>query len=297
MAAAAPAPPFAPRRAQPVSPGRRVPDDAGAQGRRARERRSGAARRATRRLSGAVGHADARRRFATAAARTRAAPAHPRARGALPRLCGGARPPGGGGARRPGRPGGGQRLLPRGDRLRRLRPRHRLLRGLTAAHPGSAYALLNYGYAYVDKIPSAGAITRVILANTAVTLFSQAIELEPSWLALYTRGNSYLYWPKVFGRAPLAVADLERAVAMGKAHGQQPYHVRAWIALGDAYWKIDQLERARATWEEALRRFPGEPRLVARLARQGDELAALIDGELDPDKRVDTDLSVLEEAR
>ncbi|HEV8242305.1 MAG TPA: tetratricopeptide repeat protein [Thermoanaerobaculia bacterium] len=164
---------------------------------------------------------------------------------------------------------------------------------LTDEHPGAANALLNYGYAYVDKIPAAGAITQVILANSALTLFGKSLDLQESWLGLYTRGNSYLYWPKVFGRTPLGVADLEKAVARGDAEGNRPYHVRAWIALGDGYWKLDQLDKARATWQEGLRRFPGEPRLQARLDKQGEELTALIEGSMDPAKRVDTDLAVL----
>lgn len=164
---------------------------------------------------------------------------------------------------------------------------------LTAEHPRSANALLNHGYAYVDKIPAAGAITQVILANSALTLFGKSLDVEESWLGLYTRGNSYLYWPKVFGRTPLGVADLEKAVVKGDAEGNRPYHVRAWIALGDGYWKLDQLDKARATWQEGMRRFPGEERLEARLAREGEELGKLIEASMDPAKRVDTDLAVL----
>ena len=164
---------------------------------------------------------------------------------------------------------------------------------LTEAHPRSANAMLNYGYAYVDKIPAAGAVTRVLLANSAVTTFGRVLDIESSWLALYTRGNSYLYWPRVFGRAPLGVADLEKAVEVGKREGKRPYHVRAWIALGDGYWKLDQLAKARATWQEGLRLFPGDAQLTARLAHAGEELAKLIETSLDPNQRVDTDLAPL----
>jgi tetratricopeptide (TPR) repeat protein len=166
---------------------------------------------------------------------------------------------------------------------------------LGAAHPRSAHLQLNYGYAYVDKIPAAGAITRVILANKAIERFTAAVTLEPGWLALYTRGNSYLFWPTVFGRTPHAVADLEKAVALGDAAGNRPVHVRAWIALGDGLWKLDRLEPARAVWQEGVRRFPVDPRLAARLASTGDALAAIVTADLDPDKRVDTDLSPLAE--
>lgn len=165
---------------------------------------------------------------------------------------------------------------------------------LTAAHPQAAFAWLNYGYAYVDKIPAAGSITQVILANNALTQFSKSIEIKKSWIALYTRGNSYLYWPKVFGRAPLGVADLEQAVDMAKKEPKKKkVHVRAWVALGDGYWKTDQLEKAKATWREGLALYPGEPQLEARLAKSGEELETYIQDQLDPNKRVDTNLEPL----
>jgi len=168
---------------------------------------------------------------------------------------------------------------------------------LVADHPDSAFAWLNYGYVYVDKMPVAGAITQVILANDALTRFSRSVELKASWIALYTRGNSYLYWPKIFGRAPLAVADLERAVAVSKTEPKHAHHAHAWAALGDAYWQSEQPARARATWEEGAKLFPDDPGLKARLARQGEELEAYIADQLDRTKRVNTDLRELWEDR
>lgn len=164
---------------------------------------------------------------------------------------------------------------------------------LVTQHPKAAYAWLNYGYVYVDKIPAAGSITQVILANNALTNFTKSIELERSWIALFTRGNSYLYWPKIFGRGPLAVTDLEEAVAISKKGPQKKVYVRAWIALGDAYWRTDQPDKAKATWKEALALFPGHPQLEARLARDGEALEQYIYDQLDPNKRVDTNLSPL----
>jgi len=162
---------------------------------------------------------------------------------------------------------------------------------LVADHPNSPNAYLNYGFAYVDKIPAAGTITQVILANTALTYFTKSLELKPSWIAYYTRGNSYLYWPKIFGRAALGVADLEQAMKMQKADSQKrSYHVRAYISLGDGYWKTDQLDKARAIWKEGLGLFPDDIQLKARLSKEGDELKEYIDDVLDPNKRVDTNL-------
>ena len=164
---------------------------------------------------------------------------------------------------------------------------------LVADHPGSAFAWLNYGYVYVDKMPSAGAITQVILANDALQQFTRSVELKASWIALYTRGNSYLYWPKIFGRGPLAVADLERAVAISKSEPKRAYHAHAYAALGEAYWRTDQPESARATWEAGARLFPQDAVLKALLSRQGDDLEAFIADQVDRTKRVDTDLREL----
>ena len=168
---------------------------------------------------------------------------------------------------------------------------------LVTDHPQAANAWLNYGFAYVDKIPAAGSITQVILANNALTQFSKSIELRKSWLALYTRGNSYLYWPKVFGRAPLGVADLEEAVAIVRKEKKKPVYVRSFIALGDGYWKTDQLDKEKTVWQEGLQLFPGDPQLQARIARAGtpEELETYINEQLDPNKRVDTNLLPLVE--
>jgi len=161
---------------------------------------------------------------------------------------------------------------------------------LTAANPKASNAFLNYGFCYVDKIPAAGSITQVILANTALGFFTKSIDLKPTWIALYTRGNSYLYWPTIFGRASLGVADLERAYAMQKTDTKRSYHVRVYISLGDAYWKTDNLEKAKAIWKEGTAQFPDNKPLKDRLSKEGDALKEYIESVLDPNKRVDTDL-------
>src|SRR6185369_4655547 len=165
---------------------------------------------------------------------------------------------------------------------------------LVADHPQSAHAWLNDGYAYVDKIPAAGSITQVLLANDALKQFSKSIEIRKSWLNLFTRGNSYLYWPKVFGRAPLGVADLEEAVALARKDPKpKKVYARSFIALGDGYWKTDQPEKAKAVWQEGLKLFPGDAQLQARLSRDGDDLTTYVNDQLDSSKRVVTDLKPL----
>jgi tetratricopeptide (TPR) repeat protein len=164
---------------------------------------------------------------------------------------------------------------------------------LAKAHPQSANVHLNYGFAYVDKIPSAGSITQVILANNALGEFTKAVEIQPTWIGLYTRGNSYLYWPRIFGRTPLGVADLEAALKIQRAEPKKSYHVRVFVALGDAYWKMDDTTKASATWNEGLTQYPDSPDLKARVSKQGDDLQKLFDTVYDANRRVDTSLKDL----
>jgi len=164
---------------------------------------------------------------------------------------------------------------------------------LTADHPQASNAFLNFGFAYVDKMPASGAITQVILANTAQSHFTKSIELKPSWIGYYTRGNSYLFWPKIFGKAKLGVADLEECMKIQKATSKKPYYVRAWISLGDGYWKMDELDKAKSVWAEGLKQFPDSEPLKQRVSKQGDDLKQVIDDALDPNKRVDTNLKDL----
>jgi tetratricopeptide (TPR) repeat protein len=164
-------------------------------------------------------------------------------------------------------------------------------RQLVADHPKAPNAWLNFGYAYVDKIPVEGAITQVLLANKALGQFSAALALEESWLGLYTRGNSYVYWPAIFGRTPLAIADLEKAIALSRQTEKRRYHARAYVALGEAYWRLNNLEKARQIWREALELFPTNEALQVRLAQDDKALHALLTAHFEPGKRVDTNVS------
>ncbi len=161
---------------------------------------------------------------------------------------------------------------------------------LVTAHPSASNAHLNFGFEYVDKIPVAGAITQVILANNALGEFTKAIDAKPSWIGYYTRGNSYLFWPRIFNRTQLGINDLQEALKIQKADRKHRYHARVYVALGDGYWKLDQLAEATATWKTGLAEFPDNQALKARLAAQGDALKTLIDAGYDPAKRVDTSL-------
>ena len=117
--------------------------------------------------------------------------------------------------------------------------------------------------------------------------------MKPSWIGYYTRGNSYLFWPRIFNRTHLGVADLQEALKLQKAGPKHFYYARVYVALGDGYWKMDNTEDAAKTWREGLAEFPDNTALKARLAARGDALTTIIDDTYDPNKRVDTSLKDL----
>jgi tetratricopeptide (TPR) repeat protein len=165
---------------------------------------------------------------------------------------------------------------------------------LAQEHPDLHVVFLNWGYAYVDKIPAAGAITQVILSDRALGRFTAALDRQETWLGLYTRGHSYIYWPAIFGRTLPGIADLERAIAVAEDLQPRAHHAYAWRALGDGHWRLDDLERARQIWRQGSARFPGDPGLEARLQPATDEeLEALLQGEYEIGRRVATDLREL----
>jgi tetratricopeptide (TPR) repeat protein len=165
---------------------------------------------------------------------------------------------------------------------------------LTAENPKAPNAWMNYGYAFVDKIPVEGAITQVLLANTALGHFSTALALEDTWLGHYTRGNSYVYWPAIFGRTPKAIEDLTQAIAHSeKAEKLHSFHVRPYIGLGEAHWRLDDLAKAREVWQDAIQKFPNNEALKKRLSLDDDALTAFLTIHFEPGKRVDTDLTIL----
>ncbi len=167
---------------------------------------------------------------------------------------------------------------------------------LVTDNPEAPNALLNLGFANVDKIPVEGAITQVILANTALEKFSAALELEETWLLRYTRGNSYLYWPAIFGRTQLGIDDLQRAIEMAAEGDSFPYHGRAWAALGDGYWRLDDPAKAIETYKKGLALYPDHPELKKRASLDEAELVVFLEALFDTNLRVATHLREIWEA-
>ncbi len=169
------------------------------------------------------------------------------------------------------------------------------LQALVEEHPDAANAFLNLAFAHVDKIPVEGSITQVILANTSIGHFTSALELEETWLGLYSRGHAYLFWPPIFGYTQDGINDLERAIELSKEDEEsRPYYARAWVALGDGHWRLDDVETARSIWARGREAFPDGPKLEARLSlTERTELDTYLEAHYDTSRRVGTHLEAI----
>lgn len=174
------------------------------------------------------------------------------------------------------------------------------LKGLVKAHPEIDALRYNAALAYVDKLPGHTILKQGWYSTRSMNLVTPLLEADTSdWLAFYIRGMNHLHWPAWFNRTDDAIADLSQCLTISRnqrtLHKDNPYHVLAYIALGDAYAKDNQYAQARTTWEQARSLYPGaEAEALATRLKQTDEaLPEYINAIRDLNKPIDTDLGFL----
>lgn len=151
---------------------------------------------------------------------------------------------------------------------------------------------ISLALSYVDKVPVAGDLRRLYLGRDAMNALTKSIAMRPTVTAYYMRGLINLYYNKfIFKRTDRGVADLEHALAIAPDDTSSLLVERIYTALGDGYFRLDQLAKARETWSAGLARFPDDPGFKERLAKSGEPLADVVTTALTAGRRVDTSLS------
>jgi len=170
------------------------------------------------------------------------------------------------------------------------------LNTLTEKHPKNKSLRYQAALAYVDHVPGHSLFRQGWLSTRSMDHMSKVLELDPEdWTAYYIRGLNGLYWPTSFRKLPKSIKDLKVCIALsGKMPIGllQPYHVLAYIALGDAYAKKGEIEMARKTYLGAADLFESN-KINRRLEMDSDELSAFIKNLRRTDTRVDTEISFL----
>jgi tetratricopeptide (TPR) repeat protein len=151
--------------------------------------------------------------------------------------------------------------------------------------------LISHALACLDKVPVAGDIRRLYLGRDATDSLTKSIELKPSVLAYYVRGQVNLYYNNfIFKRIPRGIADLNQALTLTTPETPARLHARVYVSLGDGYWRLEDRTRARDTWARGAQRFPDDPTLKRRRAPDDRDVADQVFSALYAGTRVDTSL-------
>ena len=164
-------------------------------------------------------------------------------------------------------------------------------RGLTRPNGSGPNVKINLALAYVDKVPTAGDIRRLYLGRDAMSALTQAIAVRPSVLAYYMRGQINLYYNRlIFHRTDKGVADLTQALSMVTNETPPALVAHVYAALGDGYFRLENLSKARDVWSKGLAACPDDPGLKTRLQTSGQALLEVVTAALSAGRRSDTSL-------
>lgn len=108
-----------------------------------------------------------------------------------------------------------------------------------------------------------------ILAMQADQSFNAALKADPAnWEAQYVKYSTMFYWPPEPTRDNEVAQKLSALIDQQEARPQESHFVQTYVALGNQYQKLGQPDKAQATWQLGLQKFPNDPTLLKKLAAQ-----------------------------
>ena len=150
---------------------------------------------------------------------------------------------------------------------------------------------ISLALAYVDKVPTSGDIRRLYLGRDAMGALTRSLRQRPSVLAYYVRGVINLFYNNfIFKRIPRGIEDLQQAIGIATEETPAALVARAYAALGDGYWKLNEKDKARDVWRRGAERYPGHDVLDLRLDEDEQLVARTVSKALYAPNRVDTSL-------
>jgi tetratricopeptide (TPR) repeat protein len=166
-------------------------------------------------------------------------------------------------------------------------------------------ARIELGCAYVDKIPTCGGMAAIVskgtLARKSLDQLDEVVAKHPDhWVGYYTRGMNHLHWPRSLLHSDDATVDLEQCIKLqtkASPARPEPYYLRTYVALGDAYTKDKEYIKARKAWKDGQVLFPDSPELKVRLAIADDSaLLKFVESKRSLEQPIDTSLAFLDRA-
>lgn len=108
-----------------------------------------------------------------------------------------------------------------------------------------------------------------ILAMQADQSFNAALKIDPSnWEAQFVKASSMYYWPADATRDNDVVQRLSSLIDQQETMTPNSAFAQTYLVLGNEYQKIGQPDKAAATWQLGLTKFPNDPALQKKISGQ-----------------------------
>jgi tetratricopeptide (TPR) repeat protein len=123
------------------------------------------------------------------------------------------------------------------------------------------------GEALMSKFPIQDYNQSAMLGLQINQAFDAALKLDPAnWEAQYSKADALSGWPPQMNTGPEVIQQLSSLIDQQETMTPQPQFANTYALLGDEYLKLGQTDKAQATWQLGLTKFPGDPRLQKRIA-------------------------------
>jgi tetratricopeptide (TPR) repeat protein len=108
-----------------------------------------------------------------------------------------------------------------------------------------------------------------ILAMQADQSFNNALKIDPAnYEAQLVKSISQTFWPADAARDGQVVQTLTGLIDRQETMTPQSDFAQTYLYLGNEYQKIGQPDKAQATWQLGLQKFPNDPTLLKKISGQ-----------------------------
>jgi hypothetical protein len=108
-----------------------------------------------------------------------------------------------------------------------------------------------------------------MLAMQSDMYFDSALKSQPdNWEAQFYKATAMAHWPLELNKGEEVVTRFSTLIDQQERGTSQPEYANTYVLLGDYYQKLGQQERANATWQLGLEKFPSDQNLTAKLGKK-----------------------------
>jgi hypothetical protein len=141
------------------------------------------------------------------------------------------------------------------------------LKQRAAGHPLDPAIPTAIGEALMHKFPIADSDESAMTGLQMDQSFNKALKLDPAnWEAQFFKAATMAYWPAEMNKAPEVVQRFSALIDQQETMPAQPEFAQAYVLLGNQYQKMGQADKAAATWQLGLMKFPYDPMLQKKVS-------------------------------